>query len=514
MGFRGLICLLLLSLLHLCCAVEVRLTVRGAAAIARTDENFICATLDWWPETKCNYNQCPWGKAGILTLDLGNRILANAVKAFSPLRIRIGGSLQDQVLYKVGPFALKCPHFRRNDNGLFGFSYGCLDMDRWEVLNSFFTKTGARVTFSLNALLGRRKFAANDSLMVGDWNARNAYDFIKYTATRGHKIDSYELGNELCGSGVAARIGPEQYGRDIVVLKRIVQELYPDPFTRPKVLGPGGFYDKQWFETFLKTSGPNVVNGVTHHIYNLGAGVDPTLIDKVQNPFYLDQVAQTYRDVEMSVRLFGPWSGAWVGEAGGAYNSGGKYVSHTFVNGFWYLDQLGMTARFNHKVFCRQSLIGGNYGLLNTTSFIPNPDYYGALLWHRLMGSTVLSASHASSPYLRVYSHCSKRTTGISVLIINMSNSTSFEVTVTDDTRLYQQEYRDIIPREEYHLTPKDGDILSDVLLLNGTPLRITATFDIPALKPRLVAAALPVKVAPDSIVFATLKGFKAPACV
>lgn len=42
-----------------------------------------------------------------------------------------------------------------------------------------------------------------------------------------------------------------------------------------------------------------------------------------------------------------------------------------------YLDQLGMSSTFDHKVFCRQSLIGGNYGLLNTTSFVPNPDYYG-----------------------------------------------------------------------------------------------------------------------------------------
>jgi len=42
-----------------------------------------------------------------------------------------------------------------------------------------------------------------------------------------------------------------------------------------------------------------------------------------------------------------------------------------------YLNQLGMTATMNHKVYCRQTLIGGNYGLLNTTSFIPNPDYYG-----------------------------------------------------------------------------------------------------------------------------------------
>ncbi|KAL0385961.1 UNVERIFIED_CONTAM: Heparanase-like protein 2 [Sesamum radiatum] len=129
-------------------------------------------------------------------------------------------------------------------------------------------------------------------------------------------------------------------------------------------------------------------------------------------------------------------SGAWVGEAGGAYNSGGKDVSHTFVNGFWYLDQLGMTSTFNHKVFCRQALIGGNYALLNTTSFVPNPDYYGALLWHRLMGKQVLSTSHDGSPYLRAYSHCSKNS-GISVLLINMSNSTTFEVSVMDDLNLY-----------------------------------------------------------------------------
>lgn len=41
-----------------------------------------------------------------------------------------------------------------------------------------------------------------------------------------------------------------------------------------------------------------------------------------------------------------------------------------------YLDQLGMSARYDTKTYCRQSLIGGNYGLLNTTTYHPNPDYY------------------------------------------------------------------------------------------------------------------------------------------
>jgi heparanase 1 len=49
----------------------------------------------------------------------------------------------------------------------------------------------------------------------------------------------------------------------------------------------------------------------------------------------LSQIAQTFKDVSVAVKEFTPWAGAWVGESGGAYNSGGKDVSHTFVNGFW-----------------------------------------------------------------------------------------------------------------------------------------------------------------------------------
>lgn len=40
------------------------------------------------------------------------------------------------------------------------------------------------------------------------------------------------------------------------------------------------------------------------------------------------------------------------------------------------------------------------------------------------------------------------------------------------------------IYREEYHLTPKNGDIKSKVMLLNGIPLVITDDSDIPSLAP------------------------------
>ncbi|GFZ10882.1 hypothetical protein Acr_22g0002800 [Actinidia rufa] len=98
-----------------------------------------------------------------------------------------------------------------------------------------------------------------------------------------------------------------------------------------------------------------------------------------------------------------------------------------------------------------------------------------------------------------------------------MSNSTTFMVSVVDDLNFYPEERKSVDAynqqqREKYHLTPKDGNIQSDVLLLNGTPLVLTESRDIPAMNPELVDTLKPITIAPDSIVFATLKGFNAPA--
>ncbi|KAL2319972.1 hypothetical protein Fmac_028941 [Flemingia macrophylla] len=213
------------------------------------------------------------------------------------------------------------------------------------------------------------------------------------------------VGNKILNSQnvdirIGARVDSVQYAKDITRLRHIVNLLYPDASRRPKVLGPGGFYGKEWFQSFLLNVAPGVVDGVTHHIYNLGAGVDKDLINKIQDPYYLSQVAETFKSVAQAVKEFTPWAAPWVGEAGGAYNSGSK-----------------------------------------------DP--------------------------------------GVTVLLINMSNSTTFNVSLVDDMNLYP--ILKTVPgrgqktmREEYHLTPKDGNIQSDVVLLNGTPLQLTKSLDIP----------------------------------
>ncbi|KAL5987296.1 hypothetical protein ACLOJK_038460 [Asimina triloba] len=453
--------------------------------------------------------------------NLSNPILPKAIKAFSPLRIRLGGSLQDQVLYNVNDTVRKCHGFRVKPKGLFGFSHACLTMERWDQVYDLLSKSGASIIFGLNALHGRKKANPDpkDSLYVGAWNPSNTRKFMEYIMSKGQKVSAWEFGNELCGTGIGARVEAKQYGEDMIALRKLVDELYQNTGTRPLLMGPGGFFEKKWFIEFLQTSGTNVVDAVTHHIYNLGAGVDPKLIEYMQDPYHLLGEVKVYQQVLDTIKQFAPWSAAWVSESGGAYNSGGRLVSHAFVNSFWYMDQLGTTSTYSHKAFCRQTLIGGNYGLLNTTTFVPNPDYYSALLFHRLMGKSVLATNHRGSPSLRAYAHCNRQKTGITMLLINLSNSTSFNVSLENDLNLYPTDLSDASAvtqgsqRDEYHLTPKDGNLESTTVLLNGTPLEVTKDGDIPALNPIKVDSSNPVVVAPNSIAFAVFKDFRAPAC-
>lgn len=48
--------------------IDVKIRVSANFTIAETDDNFVCATIDWWPTEECNYNHCPWGQSSALNL--------------------------------------------------------------------------------------------------------------------------------------------------------------------------------------------------------------------------------------------------------------------------------------------------------------------------------------------------------------------------------------------------------------------------------------------------------------
>lgn len=68
--------------------------------------------------------------------------------------------------------------------------------------------------------------------------------------------------------------------------------------------------------------------------------------------------------------------------------------------------------------------------------------------------------------------------------------------------------------REEYHLTPSDGNIQSRTVLLNGKALTIDSFGDIPSLEPVRVNSSELITVAPYSIVFVSMPTVSIPACL
>ncbi|KAK1582213.1 hypothetical protein Q3G72_012885 [Acer saccharum] len=152
-------------------------------------------------------------------LDLKNIIFLNAIKAFSQLKIKLGSTLQDKVIYGAEANKQPCVQFVKKDSEMFGFTQGCLPTHRWDELNAFFKKSGTKIIFGLNALTGRTIWPDGAKRA---WDYTNAESLIRYTVQKNYSIHGWELGNELCGSGVRTRVAADQYASDTISLQNIV----------------------------------------------------------------------------------------------------------------------------------------------------------------------------------------------------------------------------------------------------------------------------------------------------
>jgi heparanase 1 len=110
---------------------------------------------------------------------------------------------------------------------------------------------------------------------------------------------------------------------------------------------------------------------------------------------------------------------------------------------------------------------------------------------------------------------------GITLLLINLDGNTTVQVRVsTENARTrFATTHRAGSnkggngTRKEYHLTPKDGDLHSQTMLLNGKILTVDSSGVFPPLEPVSVRQSDPITVAPFSIVFAQIPYIKLSAC-
>lgn len=202
--------------------------------------------------------------------------------------------------------------------------------------------------------------------------------------------------------------------------------------------------------------------------------------------------------------------------------------------------ELGWLAQAGYKVMQRQSLAcgpvyrngGAAYGLLsNSPEFEPNPDYWTALLWTRVMGTRVLNVSvaftqrgaAAAPPFptpagldttLRVFAHCA-RGAGAGAAAPHGAVAVAFA-----NPQTYRVALRvggvPAAPRDEYRLSPPAGDpagLRSRRIALNGNVLSAQADGSVPALSP-VEASAGDVALEPLTYGFLVFRNAAAPACM
>ena len=88
---------------------------------------------------------------------------------------------------------------------------------------------------------------------------------------------------------------------------------------------------------------------------------------------------------------FEPGKPLWITETADAACGGNPWAS-TFLDSFRYLSQLGSMAQRGVQVVTHNTLDASDYGLLDENTLVPRPNYWSALLWRKVMGTTAMSS--------------------------------------------------------------------------------------------------------------------------
>jgi len=298
----------------------------------------------------------------------------------------------------------------------------------------------------------------------------------------------FELGNEL-NEALNGLAGARTQAEDLLQLKAYLDRTWPVRDTHgdtrrdarpgalrsdgvPVTAGPDTHSNAEWsaemrawFGQFANTTHGHI-GALTFHEYSMGNGpdLDPQkLRASFLDPAMLDRSGNGARALLAMLPPSAPGQSPpiWAGETAAATNGGQTGITDTFVDGFWYLDQLGQHALVGVQTLFRQTLlyVGGSYPLIELTALDastargraappahdgariagetpteytvnPLPDYWLAVLHKRLMGQIVLNTT-SSSRGLRVYAHCAVGR-GVGLSFLNLDETRAINLTLPD----------------------------------------------------------------------------------
>jgi hypothetical protein len=420
-------------------------------------------------------------------IDLSNARLRELTAALAPTYLRISGSWANATYFADGHQNPAKPPPGYNS---------VLTAAQWRGVIDFARAVGAQIVSSFAVSAGTRDAA-------GRWMPDEAHRWLAYTHTLGAHLAAAEFINEpnlATQNGAPPGYDGSAYGRDFRGFRQLMRAASPQTL----IAGPGNVGESSGQASELSTHDLLAVTGAEidvlsyHHYYTLsprcGTHDEP---NQAMSEEWLSRTDQTLAYYKALRDELAPAKPIWLTETADAA-CGGNVWDTSFLDSFRYLDQLGRLAKAGVQVVMHNTLTGSDYGLLDERSFAPRPNYWAALMWHRLMGATVLDPALPTEARLHLYAHCDPaRRGGVTVLALNTSLHTPRSL---------------VLARGAERYTLRASPLQSKAVQLNGRTLALGAGNQPPA----LASAPAPpgaVTFAPASITFLAIPRAANPAC-
>jgi hypothetical protein len=429
-------------------------------------------------------------------IDLANPRLRKLAAALGPAYMRVSGTWANSTYFHDSdePAPAKPPA---------GFG-GILTREQWRRVMDFSKAVDAKIVTSFAISPGVR----DDS---GNWTPQEAKKVLAFTKAAGGEIAAAELFNEpnIASIGGAPQgYTAAKFGKDFRVFRAFVKQAAPKMI----VMGPGSMNDRTMVDSpfpLLRTTdllpavGSNQVDAFSYHFYGATSKRCSNMKSPQTTPeaaLTTEWLAKTGAEADHYAGLrdrFEPGKPLWVSETGETACGGNPWAA-TFLDTFRYTDQLGRLAKRGVQVVMHNTLAASDYAIIDEETMTPRPSYWSALLWRRLMGTTVLEAGAPAMDNLYVYAHClANKPGGVAILVINADRTASRELELP-------------IAAERYTLSAQQLD--SPAVELNGRELRVRDDGSLPELK-GVPAAAGRLTFAPASITYLAIPSASNAAC-
>eukprot|EP01084_Bolivina_argentea_P031015 57432_1 len=455
--------------------------------------------------------------------------LDTLAQGLAPAYMRFGGTSADQLLYSM------------NGNiqyeSMTNVTYH-INLTLFSDIANFAQRNNWKLIFGLN----EQTRTSNSS-----WNSTNAKQLLE-AIKQSHKqnnnnpyVYAFELGNEPNLYKSHQDIGyviisPEQEAKDFDTLYQLIQTIFNSTDSQnafvPKIWGNDGAdrasrtYTEQWAQSLYAMKTTYEIDALTFHQYYGSSKKNFTLSDYYSVEILDSLIVVLQNITNISRKYFGVNSQIVFGETAASSGGGAPNITDTFVDGFTWLDKLGLSSIYGLDAVCRQIFYkNSNYALIRpngkSNDLQITADYWSGYLFKNLVGDKVLYVNNEFEygRYLRVYAFCTRTSENRSVFNYKYGSVTVMILNLYNSTQMFNMNFVGIgndtkdMSYDGFYFTPKDGIINAADVLLNGEVVRMINETTFPTFKPVSSAFGTMLKISPLSYGFVVAVNVDALAC-